>query len=1132
MRKYLINACLLLIFISFSLFSWAQSLPMLEQIQSGKALVEAASDLTEEQRMRLLETYDQTLTRYQQWERVRTETEELERLLGSVAERTQTLREQSQGTEIEALSLPDDIELSELELMISTREGQLAQAREVLRTAEGELARLLGGGASLSEAVATRTASLEQVLRDLTAIPAEAGDIATRARLDNLLVRKVFNEADIALKRLQLANQPALTSLQQALRDASNRQIALLQAELEQLFELAQSLREGIAREAAQQADQLSVDARRLPAEIAALADENRELRAELARLVRSEQGVSESLQRARQEFQDIRSDFERIRNRVEVVGRSETLAKVLHARRSSLPSLQSYRVEQQQLEGRIRAAIERQLSLDDSLAVLTVRSAEVERALAGLVTGLDASMGEQLRAEAINLLEIYGQSLNELQQTYARYVGALTNLDIATRERFDVARHYVDYIEDQLLWMPNTNIASLLTVDHLDWTIWLINPRTWWPTLTGWIDFAKGNVLSIVLVLMLFYFLRRFNGRAVGKLKQIDESLNRVRTDLARNTLTAALLVALRVLPVPLALFLIGRAMQGFLDPLSVAIGGGLVNSSLLLGCLMYLAQLTRPNGIGPRHLRWSVRVCAALRKPIRWLTIIVVGATFLISLLGANDAPAAVQTVGSIVFAVMMAGGVFLLRHLFGEKGELRACIRDEFATSWSHQLHFLWYPLSLLIPLSLAVASLAGYYYTAMQFTARIGTTITFIFTVYLVAGIILRWLYVTERRLRFQDAVRRRDELRAQRASEEQAEQKDQEASGDVIVVETPEVNYESLSEQSRRLIQSGFLFAVLFGSWAIWANLIPALGFLQGADLPFETTRLIDGVSTVVPITLADILVGLFIVVVTFLAAKNLPGILELTLLQRLPLDSGARYAITALSQYFIVGVGLIIAVQTMGFQWSGLQWLIAALGVGLGFGLQEIVANFVSGIILLFERPIRVGDVVTVDNTTGVVTRIQIRATTITNYDKQELVVPNKEFITGRLINWTLSDKLNRILLPVGLAYGDDVDKALALMQEAAEEIPDILTDPGPLVSFESFGNDALMLYLRAYLGNMDNRLGTITALHRSIYNKFNAAGLSIAFPQRDVHLDIKHPLDIRWSKAELPKAAQGETSA
>jgi potassium efflux system protein len=271
------------------------------------------------------------------------------------------------------------------------------------------------------------------------------------------------------------------------------------------------------------------------------------------------------------------------------------------------------------------------------------------------------------------------------------------------------------------------------------------------------------------------------------------------------------------------------------------------------------------------------------------------------------------------------------------------------------------------------------------------------------------------------------------------------------------------------------------------------------------------------------VTLADLTLGLIMLVITVLAAKNIPGVLEIALLQRLPLDAGARYAIASLTQYLIAGIGVFVAFSTLGLQWSNIQWLVAALSVGLGFGLQEIVANFISGIILLFERPIRVGDVVTIDNITGKVSRIRIRATTIINWDKQELLIPNKEFITGRVINWTLTDKINRIVINVGIAYGSDVERAMQLMLEAAGENENVLDDPKPVVSFEGFGDNALILILRSYLGSMDYRIDTITALHQAINAKFNAAGINIAFPQRDIHLSANAPLDVRLHR-DLPR--------
>jgi potassium efflux system protein len=145
-----------------------------------------------------------------------------------------------------------------------------------------------------------------------------------------------------------------------------------------------------------------------------------------------------------------------------------------------------------------------------------------------------------------------------------------------------------------------------------------------------------------------------------------------------------------------------------------------------------------------------------------------------------------------------------------------------------------------------------------------------------------------------------------------------------------------------------------------------------------------------------------------------------------------------------------------------------------------------------------------------------VVTRIQIRATTIRNWDRQELLVPNKEFITGRLLNWSLSDQTTRIQVPVGVAYGSNVQKAMALLYEAAEEHEKVLDEPPPSVIFDCFGDNSLNLNLRCFVGAQDERMPTLTELHEAINQRFNDAGISISFPQRDVHLDTSQPLYIR----------------
>jgi len=290
----------------------------------------------------------------------------------------------------------------------------------------------------------------------------------------------------------------------------------------------------------------------------------------------------------------------------------------------------------------------------------------------------------------------------------------------------------------------------------------------------------------------------------------------------------------------------------------------------------------------------------------------------------------------------------------------------------------------------------------------------------------------------------------------------------------------------------------------------------------------ETTeRVVDstGVETLqrVPmlaaVTLADVLLSILIVIMVFVASRNIPGLLEVTILQRLPMEPAVRHGVTTVFRYLLVLLGLLYAAQVVGLSWSKLQWLVAGVGVGLGFGLQEIFANFISGLIILFERPIRVGDIVTVDDISGTVTRIRIRATTILDWDRKELVVPNKSFITGNLVNWTLTDKKTRVTVSVGIAYGSDTAKACELLLRIAMDNALVLDDPPPRVVFMAFGESSLDFNLYVHIPHRDHFYQVVHELNMAIDDEFKKADIEIAFPQRDLHLrsaDIPFPVAIR----------------
>jgi len=268
-----------------------------------------------------------------------------------------------------------------------------------------------------------------------------------------------------------------------------------------------------------------------------------------------------------------------------------------------------------------------------------------------------------------------------------------------------------------------------------------------------------------------------------------------------------------------------------------------------------------------------------------------------------------------------------------------------------------------------------------------------------------------------------------------------------------------------------------------------------------------------GTETVpVVVTLADLVLSLFVLIAASVAASNLPAMLELLVLQRLHMQAGERHAISTLTRYIIVILGIVLAFSAIGIGWGKVQWLLAAISVGLGFGLQEVFANFVSGLILLFEQPMRVGDIVTVGTTTGKVTRIRIRATTIQDWDRKELIVPNRQFVTSEFVNWTLSDAIVRWVLPASIAVGSDTQLALRLLEEIAAESRWVLKDPRPEGLFVGFGDNNLRLELRLFvdMNTLDYRW--MSDLNEAIARRFRDAGIEMTY-QRDLNLKLSGPM-------------------
>jgi small-conductance mechanosensitive channel len=220
------------------------------------------------------------------------------------------------------------------------------------------------------------------------------------------------------------------------------------------------------------------------------------------------------------------------------------------------------------------------------------------------------------------------------------------------------------------------------------------------------------------------------------------------------------------------------------------------------------------------------------------------------------------------------------------------------------------------------------------------------------------------------------------------------------------------------------------------------------------------------------------------------------------------LDLGARQAVGTLARYLLLLVGLLAIVQTAGIDLTTFNVLAGAVGIGVGFGLQNVVSNFIAGVIIMFERPIKIGDRIVVDDVEGNVIEIGARGTTVLGNDNIAVIVPNSKFITENVINWKYNDDKVRFRIPVSVAYGSDARQVERLLLELAAADPDVLADPPPAVRFMAFGDDGLLFELRAWSASLVDRKGRlISQLNFAIYDCFNREGIAFPFPQRDLHL-------------------------
>ncbi len=710
----------------------------------------------------------------------------------------------------------------------------------------------------------------------------------------------------------------------------------------------------------------------------------------------------------------------------------------------------------------------------------------------------LEAQFADHPSHAAATLVSTRREVLGALQTQYGNLVRALANLEGARQQYLNKAEEVRTYASEQLFGfgtrgVPPIGIETLNGIPNA--LRWFFRGENWSELVRALPSAAARMPLFTTIILVIVGMLLLTRRRIGAALQNSGAKVHRISTDRYAYTGAALVWTALLALPIPLLVGYFAWALEQTANA-STWLRGityGLQVTSWIILALAFLAALCRPGGLGTAHFRWQEEPLARFRQSIYWFAAVYIPA-LLITFGGVYEGGSDyMASLGRLSFALAHIWTAIVLWYLLNfSDGVLAAFIREKPA-SLIARWRYLWFPLALAYPLVLVIIAARGYVFTAIQLGMGLLET-----AAYVIGGAILyrltrRWFRMKQRQLALAETLEKR------RAQQEAAASQSSEESSDLIAVDPDAdeaLDLVSITEQTRDMLRLFFALGVAIAVLLAWSENFPVVTTFEAIPIPLTGgLTLLEGAQAVL------------ILVFTYIATKNLPGLLELAVLRATDIEAGSRHAISTLSQYAVIAIGLSLFLNVLNVDWAKLGWIAAALSVGIGFGLQEVVANFVCGLILLFERPIRVGDVVTLDNTTGTVTKIRIRATTITNGDRQDFVVPNKRLITGSILNWTLTARLNRIIIRLGVACGTDPEKARKILLDAAADHPLILSDPAPAATFEQFGESSLNLALYAYLPDLANRTSTITDLHTEINKRFAAAGIEIPNPQYDLHI-------------------------
>lgn len=993
------------------------------------------------------------------------------------------------------------IPVEELEQRLIIEKGKISQLDEQINKIETDLALQNNRPMHIREETVAAQQTIEATLKKLQLPPPPSeSKIETDAR--QIYYKTLIDVRNIELKLLDVEaiSQPARLELLKSslqLLDSQKSALSPVVTTIESLvFELRQ-------QEAQKMEDALSQTENALSTKhpvIQHYTRENIQYSRDLQVITAKIEQVSDQKTQIESQSSDIETEFKSADKKIRLAGLSPALGKILREQRHTLLTQNDVAQASQQLQNETAQTSLAQFKVEDQQKQLLALDDTLKQMMREQVDStLPVDERMMIQAQLRVLLNNQKELLNKLALADATYLHVLGDLDFARQQMLTQATKFAAYLDERLLWVPSSEPLNTDTLAELYHSLqWLLSPSNTVLLIseTASLIWREGaRVSGGAMLLLLLFWLKQWT-------LQHQPTLNQVRQrqiDHFYFTLNAMTSRVLCTLPVPMSAFLVGSLLSHGMQEFTQAIGMGLQKSAMAGFILQFCYRLFGVEGLARKHFQWQKNTVMLLQDQFYWLRFVTVPALFLIYATSVTKVSAYSDSLGRLALMTLLcAMAVFFAKVLHPTQGLWQSWLR-RYATHWLVRLRHLCYAVAISVPFIIMGFAVAGYYLSALELQEKVMATLRLLMLAVMVHQILFRWLTLVNRQLT-------RDNELQEREIQTHPQPHLPAGSELPLLPPPPLLDISKINTQTRQLLHVMLTLVIGVGFWMIWKNILPAFSFLDHIVL-WEHKVIVDNQESYQPITLTNLLLaGLYLFVAT-ISVHNFSSVLELLVFRHWSVEVGSRYAVNQLVHYFLITLAFIVIANELGGSWSQVQWLVAALGVGLGFGLQEIFANLVSGIILLFERPIRVGDIVTIGDITGKVARIQMRATTLIDGDQRELIVPNKTFITSQLVNWTLSDSTTRIVIPVGIAFGTNVDEAHRLMLDMVKSMPLVLSDPEPCVLFVGFGDSTLNFSIRVFVSDPIQRWPVINDLHIALERILREHHIEIPYPQREVRV-------------------------